>query len=211
MCTGALLLLQLLSFSSGDLGVDMSSLVSVAGFNCLRGQGFAYAMPRVFMDAGGGQCDGNGFNTWKNANAAGVRAAGYIFPNPVSMANGHLRPAQQVDMALYCTVASGLSDKLLYLDIEVDPYNPWSGDCHTNGDWILEMIATLWKYSDIAGLYTSRGEWSQIACPGFWEDLQTMRKTTKWEATPRIPRWPLSDISLRPNNTHSGQEGMQTL
>ncbi len=38
--------------------------------------------------------------------------------------------------------------------VQVDPYNPWPA-CQTSSDYILEMIAALWQFSDYAGIYTS--------------------------------------------------------
>ena len=35
-------------------------------------------------------------------------------------------------------------------------------DCQTSSDYILEMIAALWRNADIAGIYTSEYEWGQV-------------------------------------------------
>ena len=99
-------------------GVDVSTLVSVETIQCLQSQGYQFITPRIYMDAGGGQCDPNGLQTMKNAQSVGMNTFGYIFPNPQTILNGGANASTQVAEALYCLAVSGQSLELVWLDIE---------------------------------------------------------------------------------------------
>lgn len=215
-----------------QLGIDFIDAASTASMQCLHSNNM-FMSTRIFMDGGGGQCDGTGGNNLALALEVGVPVVPYIFPNPQTILNGGHNATVQVDMAVYCGALNHVPPTTVYwLDIEVDPcvggaqcvvgwgpgrggvagglraglscpdvphplprYNPWP-DCSTSSDYILEMIATLWGFSDIAGVYTSAYEWQQVTCN---EDEFNARLRALALSMPAVGV-PDDDLSLRIRN-----------
>ena len=148
-------------------GIDFIDPASVGQMQCLLNAGQFFST-RVYHDGGGGGCDATGGANIEAAYTAGFHAGGgvmpYIFPNPPSMVSGRIPPSTQVQASLWCTTAAGFPHGGIYwLDIELDPYNPWP-DCGTSTDYILEMMAELWKYGPTVGVYSSAYEWQTVTC-----------------------------------------------
>lgn len=60
-------------------GVDLSTYTSVSAYQCLKNNGYSFAVPRVFCSTG--RVDSNGVANIKNAWAGGMNYVdGYIFP-----------------------------------------------------------------------------------------------------------------------------------
>jgi hypothetical protein len=146
------------------LGMDFIDPVSAGTIACIKGQGMFIA-PRIFEDGSGGVCDPNGGNAIKLASQAGnMGIMPYMFPNPQTILHGGHNATVQAYMAVYCGAAAGMKAGGAYwLDIEVDPYNPWP-DCQTSSDYILELIAAMWQFSDVCGVYSSVYEWQRVTC-----------------------------------------------
>ncbi len=70
----------------------------------------------------------------------------------------------QAEIAVYCGMSSGLKPgTAFWLDIEENPAPEFQWpDCKTSNEILLEMIATLWKFSDVAGVYTNAYEWGKV-------------------------------------------------
>lgn len=159
-----------LTVLGASTAIDFIDPTSATEMSCLKGQGINVA-PRIFHDGGGGLCDATGGQNIKNAVAAGVGVMPYIFPNPQTILHGGNNATVQVYMGVYCGAAAGASanNHVYFLDIELDSNNPWP-DCQTSSDYILEMIAALWQFSDIAGVYTSVYEWKTVTCQSTADD-----------------------------------------
>ncbi len=151
------------SVQAAEYGIDFSQSVSLSQMQCVHSNGLFISM-RVFHDGGGGACDGPGLQALQFAYQAGFSGGimPYIFPNPVSMVSGAYTPQAQVQGAVYCTGSTGF-DGVYWLDIEVDPNNPWP-DCGTSSSYILDMIGELAKFNSNVGIYTSRYEWQAVTC-----------------------------------------------
>lgn len=145
-------------------GIDFIDSASTGDMQCLQGQNM-YFVTRIFHDANGGGCDATGGANIETAVSIGYQsgAHAYIFPNPGSITSGVHSAADQVDMSVWCGTAAGLPKNMYNLDIEVDPYNPWPS-CSTSSDYILEMIAELWKFGNVVSIYTSQYEWNLVTC-----------------------------------------------
>jgi len=165
--SAAVLLLQLFPAARAAFGIDFIDPASVSQMQCLLNNGMFYST-RVYHDGEGGGCDGIGGQNIEAGYAAGYNAGGgvlpYIFPNAPTMVSGANTPEGEVQAALWCTTAAGFPHGGIYwLDIEQDPYNPWP-DCATSSSYILRMIAELYNYGPIVGIYTSVYEWQAVTC-----------------------------------------------
>ena len=78
------------------------------------------------MDGNGGQCDGTGGANLKLGTSLGLGVMPYIFPNPQTILNGGKNATIQVLEGVYCGALNGAkAGQVFWLDIEVDPSNPW--------------------------------------------------------------------------------------
>jgi hypothetical protein len=147
-----------------SFGADFTVAVSSSTFDCLL-HTHQWAAAQIFRPEGGGQCDFNGGHNIALGVKKGVIVNPCITPNAPSMVSGALTPDKQVEWGIFCGTMSGQNASAGYwLDIFVNPAYPWPKNCWANNGYILEMIATQWKYSEYAGVYTTKVDWQQITC-----------------------------------------------
>jgi hypothetical protein len=125
------------------------------------------------------------------------------------MMSGAKSPEVQVQEALWCATAAGFPHGGIYwLDIELDPYNPWP-DCQTSSDYILEMIGELFKYGPTVGIYTSAYEWNRVTCQTVESEIGRARTEN---FTARLHEIALKSSRVREaNHRHIHQESQDRI
>lgn len=155
------------------VGVDYSQYTSLSSLQCVKGYGYDFAIPRVYMSTG--KVDPNGPANINNAWSAGFsHVDGYIFPcyscgnaagqmddtiNYLSANNLHVSgtleaKAASVNGTLGATVG------MLWVDVEGTQY--WSSSTSNNVNFISEMINEGVARGVSIGIYTSSSQWTPI-------------------------------------------------
>ncbi|XP_065831623.1 probable GH family 25 lysozyme 2 [Oscarella lobularis] len=137
---------------SGQLGVDVSTSVSKSVFECLKSNGYSYAIVRAHYSGGG--VDKNAAPTIANAWAGGMsHVDAYLFP---CYRCGD--PAGQVSQTVDYLKEQGTRYGTLWLDIE---RNDWSSDKSLNQKFFKTMFDTA-RFHKATGVYTSQYQWGEI-------------------------------------------------
>ena len=142
------------------IGIDVSSAVTVAQFECFaagtpEGE-IEYVYPRIYRSTG--SIDFNGKQTMLNAIEAGITdVGGYIFP---CLSNSCSSASDQVDAAI--NAMDGVTTTgpvLLWHDVE---RHAWPDDKTANRQFITNMIAQANRRGVTQGIYTNKYNWQDI-------------------------------------------------
>eukprot|EP01129_Flabellula_baltica_P017318 TRINITY_DN9566_c0_g1_i1.p1 TRINITY_DN9566_c0_g1~~TRINITY_DN9566_c0_g1_i1.p1 ORF type:complete len:220 (-),score=52.09 TRINITY_DN9566_c0_g1_i1:17-655(-) len=151
-----LTVLLLVQLGESTYGVDVSQLVSQSQFECLRGRGFNFAIPRGYQS--GGRVDPNVVANIRNAKAAGMAHVDvYLFPC-VKCGN----PEGQV-RALMDHIR-GEPYGMVWLDVE---RYAWTSSLTTNRNFITAMANEVIRNGKAVGIYTNYYNWQEIVGLGW--------------------------------------------
>jgi len=165
--------LLFVSATLATYGVDVSQRTYTSNFQCLKSNGYSFAIVRVYQS--NGQCDGNGPYTINDAWSGGMsHVDGYIFPC-YSCGN----PSGQIDATISCLQAHKLSFMpraereayngtepigatygMLWLDIEGTQY--WSSSTSNNVNFVSSMVNQAAARGVHLGIYSSASQWNPI-------------------------------------------------
>jgi GH25 family lysozyme M1 (1,4-beta-N-acetylmuramidase) len=143
-------------------GFDISQPFNLSTFQCLKKNGFKFAIIRGYQSFG--SVDKNVVNNLQNAKSAGLATSIYMFPCPSKA------PQKQVD-DLMKAVNAKLYDKI-YVDVETNP-SPgcgWGSNGKSNCDFLNSILNRIKYYKKEAAVYCSASMWKTIfgsnnACP----------------------------------------------
>lgn len=136
-------------------GVDVSQPTSVEAFQCLKENGYSFAVVRSYCSSG--HTDANAVQTISNAWKGGMNNVdSYIFPCPTC---GTPSAEQQVQDTV--NSLKGVETGMLWLDIEGQQY--WHSDYKSNIDFIHQLVDAGKALNVTLGMYTSKNSWSTIA------------------------------------------------
>eukprot|EP01032_Pedospumella_encystans_P018681 gene18681-21259_t len=135
-------------------GVDVSQSTSSSSFSCMKGDGYSFAIVRVYQS--NGVVDANGPTTINNAWAGGMSYVdGYIFPC-YSCGN----PAKQMDDTVNNLANHNTKYGMLWLDVEGTQY--WSSSASNNVNFLQGMVDEGKKRGISLGIYSSASQWNPI-------------------------------------------------
>eukprot|EP01132_Coremiostelium_polycephalum_P000941 gene941-1193_t len=150
-----IVLVALLGVASAFSGVDISQGSSVSIFQCLKSNGYDFAIIRAWESVG--QPDPNGPHSIYNAREAGVEYVdAYIFPC-FSCGNG----AGQVESMVKYLNSYNANYGMIWFDIE-GPGTYWGGDQAANQAFFNDMVAGAKAVGAHVGVYTSASQWIPI-------------------------------------------------
>jgi len=152
-------------------GVDVSQSTSTSSFQCLKSNGYNFAVVRVYQS--NGVVDSNGPSTITNAwNGGMAHVDGYIFPcyscgNPkkqmddtVNYLKSHKIFAKAEDELSSSNTTVGAKYGMLWLDIEGTQY--WSSSTSNNVAFLNDMVTEGKALGVSLGIYSSASQWSPI-------------------------------------------------
>jgi len=150
---GVLIGLAVFHVASATIGLDLSSECVDDCFSCLKGQGYSFAVPRVYMSTG--QPDPTGPHTIYNAWAGGmVHVDGYMFPCPTCG-----NPQGQVSDCINNLRNFQCQFGMLWLDIEGPQYWMDQGSNVAFFDGLVQQASAM---GVTIGIYTSASQWEPI-------------------------------------------------
>ncbi len=119
-----LLVFLCLYSAHSTLGVDVSQLFSTSTYQCMKSNGYAFAIIRGYCSYGG--VDHNAVQGLTNAKAAGLITDIYMFPCRGKSASA------QVDEMMNAIPANLYG--MVWIDVETNPSSGcgWSGDGNSN-------------------------------------------------------------------------------
>ena len=133
------------------LGVDVSTLIPVSAFTCLKNSGHTFAVVRGYQS--NGQVDANVVSNIKNARSAGIAYVDvYLFPC-VPCGN----PAGQATALV--NAIKGQNYGIVWVDIET---YAWSSNQASNQQFITAIVNQLKALGQTVGIYTSYYNWQSI-------------------------------------------------
>lgn len=168
-----IVLLSFIAAAFATYGLDISQATSKSSFECLKSNGYNFAIVRVYQS--NGKCDVNGPTSINNAWNGGMsHVDGYIFPC-YSCGN----PAKQIDDTInylsshavtvmkegelaesYNSTSVGAKVGMLWLDIEGTQY--WSGSTTNNVNFLSSMVSEGKARGVSLGIYSSASQWNPI-------------------------------------------------
>jgi GH25 family lysozyme M1 (1,4-beta-N-acetylmuramidase) len=162
MIIGIIFFTFLSYISCSVLGFDISQPFNLSTFQCLKKNGYTFAMIRGYQSFG--SVDKNVVHNLQNAKAAGISASIYMFPCRSK------NPQTQVD-DLIKGVNVTLYDKI-WIDVEINP-SPgcgWSSNGKSNCDFLNSILNRIAFHNKTAAIYASAYMWKTIfgsnnACP----------------------------------------------
>jgi len=135
-------------------GVDISDAVSTSGFQCLKQQGYSFAIVRCFRSTG--SVDPNCASNVANAHSAGMSNVDiYVFPCPKCSSSG----SAQIATTLAYTQQNGVKFSTMWLDIEGSQY--W-GSQSSNQAFFADMVSAAKSHGVNVAVYTSASQWQPI-------------------------------------------------
>lgn len=144
------------------LGVDVSQPFSTATYQCMKSNGYAFAIIRGYCSYGG--VDSHAVQGLTNAKSAGLITDIYMFP-----CRGKSATAQVDDMM--AGIPSNLYG-MVWIDVEANPSSGcgWSSDGNSNCQFLTEIINRIKAKGKTPGIYASAYQWQTIfgarnACP----------------------------------------------
>jgi len=144
--------------SNSNYGVDVSTAVTTANFQCMKNQNYNWLIVRAYRSSG--SVDTGACQNLNNARSAGITARdAYIFPCPTcSGSSGSSQVQTTVSYLRNCTNTpwSGF----LWLDIEGTQY--WSSSTTTNRNFFESMVSGCSSASTRCGVYSSKSQWDPI-------------------------------------------------
>jgi hypothetical protein len=157
-----ILALLLVVSSLCTLGVDVSQLFSTSTYQCMKNNGYSFAIIRGYCSYGG--VDGNIVNNLNNARAAGLITDIYMFPCRGKSASA------QVDQMMAAIPANLYG--MIWIDVETNPSSGcgWGADHAGNCNFLTETINRIKSHGKVPAIYASRYMWQTImgsfsACP----------------------------------------------
>jgi hypothetical protein len=158
-----LVLLTALPQVNATLGVDVSQLFPVSTYQCMKSNGYSFAIIRGYCSYGG--VDSNAVQGLKNAKAAGLITDIYMFPCRGKSAQSQVdQMFAGIDQSLY---------GMIWIDVETNPSTgcSWSGhDANSNCQFLTDIINGIKAKGKHLGIYATRYMWQSIfgsftACP----------------------------------------------
>jgi len=144
--------------AQATLGVDVSSTIMPATWQCLKSNGYTFGVVRCYES--GGRPDPNGVHTVANAWAGGMAHVDvYMFPCPKCG-----NPASQVTQAVNYLKQYNTTYGMFWFDIEGPQY--WSADQGTNRNFFTGLVAQARSMGQTIGVYSSASQWDPIM--GSW-------------------------------------------
>jgi hypothetical protein len=158
-------ILIILGISSANCvqGVDLSQLFTTATYQCLKNNGFSFAIPRGYCSFGG--MDTHIVANLQNAKAAGLITDTYMFPCRGKSGTS------QVDQMIAGIPANLYG--MVWIDVETNPSAgcSWTGhDGASNCAFVMEVVNRIKSHGKNVGIYASASMWTSIfgsrsACP----------------------------------------------
>ena len=145
-------------------GVDISQPFSTSVFQCMKGQGVSFVIPRAYCSFGG--VDSHATANLQAARAAGLNTDVYLFPCRSKSGSGQVSDLfAHVSPSLYGTV---------WIDVETNPSSGCSWNGHSaasNCEFVTEIANSIKSHGKTAGIYASLSMWESImgsknACGG---------------------------------------------
>lgn len=161
----AVLVASLFAVTQATKGVDVSTLQSVATWQCIKNAGYQFAIPRAYKSFGA--MDANGPANVKNARAAGIPYVDiYMFP-----CRGKSATAQVNELI------NGMGNSnygQIWLDVETNPSSGCSWNSFSkasNCQFVTELVNAVKAKGKKPGIYSNYYMWESImgsakACPG---------------------------------------------
>ena len=135
-------------------GVDVSQPASVSAFQCLKSDGYSFAVVRAYQSSG--HVDPNAVQTMMNAHEGGMsHVDAYLFPCPTC---GTPSAYQQMEDTV--NALKNVEYGMLWLDIEGTQY--WHSDQSQNVNFIQGLVDAGNALNVTLGMYTSKSQWSQL-------------------------------------------------
>jgi hypothetical protein len=141
------------------LGVDVSQLFPTTAFQCMKSNGYEFAIIRGYCSYGG--VDHNVVQSLTNAKNAGLITDIYMFP-----CRGKSATAQVDEMM---NAIPGNLYGMIWLDVETNPSSGcgWSGD---NCGFLTEIVNRIKARGKVPAIYSSVYMWQNIfggrnSCP----------------------------------------------
>ncbi|KYR00374.1 glycoside hydrolase family 25 protein [Tieghemostelium lacteum] len=148
-------LVVLLKVATATIGVDISSASDVPAFQCLKNEGYDFAIIRAWESVG--QPDSNGPHSVYNAWEGGMADVDiYVFPC-FSCGNGY----GQVQSAIKYVQSYNAKFGMVWFDIE-GPGTYWGGDQSSNAAFFADMVSGAQALGAHIGIYTSASQWIPI-------------------------------------------------
>ena len=137
------------------LGVDVSQLFTTSTYQCMKSNGFVFAILRGYCSYGG--VDSHAVQGLQNAKAAGMITDIYMFPSRGKSATA------QVDEMM--AAIPGNLYGMVWIDIESNPSSgcSWSGhDAASNCQFVTDIIARIKAKGKTPGIYANAYQWQNI-------------------------------------------------
>ena len=158
-----LILAGLIGSATCVLGVDVSQLFTTSTFQCMKNNGYSFAIIRGYCSFGG--IDTHAVQSLTNAKSAGLITDIYMFP-----CRGKSATAQVDEMI---EKIPGNLYGMVWIDIESNPSSgcSWSGhDANSNCQFVNDIINRIKAKGKHPGIYASAYQWQTIfgsrnACP----------------------------------------------
>ena len=158
-----ILAIALLRSANCVLGVDVSQPFSTSTYQCMKSNGYAFAIIRGYCSFGG--IDTHAVQSLNNARAAGLITDIYMFP-----CRGKSATAQVDEMMANI---SGNLYGMVWIDVETNPSSgcSWSGhDAASNCQFVTDIINRIKAKGKKPGIYATAYMWQSIfgsrtACP----------------------------------------------
>ncbi|KAL1918876.1 uncharacterized protein VTP21DRAFT_2898 [Calcarisporiella thermophila] len=158
----ALSYLPLLIYAA--LGVDVSSSVSKANWQCIKNAGYDIAVIRAYQSLG--KPDPNAVATIKNAHDGGIGTVDvYMFPCPKCAKNAVVQASELVDNL----DKAGARYRTIWIDVEGTQY--WHPSQTDNREFITSVANTLKARGKRVGVYASKSQWDPIV--GNWDGMKS--------------------------------------
>ena len=159
----ALLFCVCLQTTICSVGVDVSQLFSTATYQCMKNNGYIFAIIRGYCSYGG--VDHNVVQGLQNARAAGLITDIYMFPCRSKSGTA------QVDEMM--GAISGSLYGMVWIDVETNPSSGcgWGGhDANSNCAFVQEIINRIKYHGKVPAIYATAYMWQTIfgsrsACP----------------------------------------------
>lgn len=144
------------------LGVDVSQLFGTSTYQCMKSNGYGFAIIRGYCSYGG--VDHNVVQGLNNAKAAGLITDIYMFPCRGKSATA------QVDEMMNAIPANLYG--MIWIDVETNPSSGcgWSSDTNSNCAFVNEIINRIKSKGKVPAVYATAYMWQTImgsrnACP----------------------------------------------
>ena len=136
------------------LGVDVSQLFSTSTYQCMKTNGYYFAILRGYCSYGG--VDAHITSNLQNAKAAGLVTDIYMFPCRGKSSTS------QVDQMM--AAISSSSYGMVWIDVETNPSSGcgWGKDYTANCNYLAELISRIKQHGKVPGVYTSSYMWQTI-------------------------------------------------